>query len=172
VPCWKRSRTTCQFWLRRCDPPGRRPHAVATRVRHGLAKVAPRELSAGAGLQVAFELQGGCLFVEFDDHEQPPRPVLRRVFREAGIVCLQPRGKVRRRADVVLIVTVDALDDIDEPRVTSHDITGARRGPSPANQILAESRLLECGTRRFLPQRKRSYSAESAAFARITSGGE
>ena len=64
------------------------------------------------------------------------------------------RSTERRPADNA------SLTRLDEPRVTSHDVTGARRGPSRRIRFFAEARLLERGTRRLLPYRKRSRSAE------------
>jgi hypothetical protein len=102
-------------------------------------KVPLREGAAGAGLQVALELECALFVGQLDDDVELPGTVARGVRASAGVVVGEPRGGVVREADVVMGFGFGTLQHVDESLVLGHPKAKATAVPKRWNGERAET---------------------------------
>ena len=98
-----------------------RPHRQLVEGRRIPSPKMPlREGAAGAGLQVAFEIDSALFVGEFDGDVQLPGTVARGVGAAAGVVIGEAGGDVRGVTDVEVWLRIGVLENVDESLVFRH----------------------------------------------------
>src|SRR5579872_2164659 len=88
-----------------------------------------RERTARTRLQIALETDGARGVRELDGDQQPPRPMLCGVMREARVVECEPRNGFGRHARVVSTRLVHAFQHVNEAGL-AHATGNAKGSPS------------------------------------------
>jgi len=109
-----------------------------------LTEVSTRELTAGAGFQIALELNRGFLFVELDADEPSPWPMSSRVWRQPSVVRMEAIVGIGRHANVVLLGLLNALQDVHEPFRLLHAIDATKCGTRAIARISRAFRVVAC----------------------------
>jgi hypothetical protein len=91
--------------------PGR---SALLRLSDRLTKVSSREFSSRSCLEIPLEPQRRFFFVKFYTDQRSPWSISRRVTRHRRIVGTQPRSRIGRDANVVLLRIILALEDVNE----------------------------------------------------------